>query len=159
MKIVILSDTHGNLNGFVNVILKHKDSDLFLHLGDGAREYLKIKSLYKDIPMCMVKGNCDVEDLPKQKTFNFNGITLFACHGDAFNVKQGLDEYINFAKKFKYNIIAFGHTHKRFIQNNDGLCVINPGSLTLPRSFGPSYCLLKIENNKILPQIVEYDYK
>ncbi len=157
MKIVILSDTHGNLNGFINVILKHKDADLFLHLGDGASEYFKIKSLYKNVPMFMVKGNCDFEDLPRQKSFNFDGIKMFACHGDAFNVKQGLDEYIQFAKKFKYNIIAFGHTHKRFIQKDENLCIINPGSLTLPRILGPSYCLLTIKDNNICPEILEYN--
>lgn len=157
MKIVILSDTHGNLNGFLNVINSNEDADLFLHLGDGAQEYFKVKEIYKNIPICIVKGNCDNYNLPQHKTFNFDGILLYACHGDMFNVKESLDEYIKFAKYSNFNIITYGHTHKRFIQNEKNLCIINPGSLTLPRSFGPSYCVLEIKNGEINPKIVEYN--
>lgn len=157
MKIVILSDTHGNLNGFLNVIDSNEDADLFLHLGDGAAEYFKVKEIYKNTPIYIVKGNCDNYNLPKHKTFNFDGISLHACHGDMFNVKEGLDEYLNFARASNFNIITYGHTHKRFIQNNGNLCIINPGSLTLPRTFGPSYCVLEIEKGKINAKIVEYN--
>ena len=147
MKIVVLSDTHGNFNGFEHVILNNKDADLFLHLGDGAIEYFKIKEIHKNTPMIMVKGNCDLKDLPTEKRLKFNGVSLFICHGDKFNVKQGLNEYVEFAKEQKFNIAAFGHTHKRFIQKQKDLCIFNPGSLTLPRTLGPSYAILTIEDN------------
>lgn len=157
MKIVVLSDTHGNFNGFENVVQNNKDADLFLHLGDGALEYFKIKEIYKPTPMIMVKGNCDLKDLPTEKMFNFNGIRLFICHGDKFNVKQSLDEYVEFAKKQKFNIAAFGHTHKRFIQKQKDLCIFNPGSLTLPRTFGPSYAVLTIKDDgKFEIEIIDY---
>lgn len=156
MKIVVLSDTHGNFNGFYNVVNENKDADLFLHLGDGVAEFLKIKSIFKSVPIVMVKGNCDFYDLPKEKIFDFDGVLMYACHGDFFNVKEGLQEYVEFAKKFKYRIIAYGHTHKRFIQNEENLCIINPGSLTLPRSFGPSYAVLNILKGEVSAKIVEY---
>lgn len=156
MKIVVLSDTHGNFNAFENVIMSNSDADLFLHLGDGATEYFKIKHIYKQTPIVMVKGNCDSANLDENKIFKFDEIKMFACHGHNFNVKQGLDEYIKFAKSSKFNIIAYGHTHKRFIQNDSNLCIINPGSLTLPRSFGPSYGIIEILNNKVTAKIVDY---
>lgn len=157
MKIVVLSDTHGNFNGFENVVQNNKDADLFLHLGDGALEYFKIKEIYKSTPMFMVKGNCDFYNLPKEKKFTFNGVSLFICHGDAFNVKQGLNEYVTFAKEKKFNIVAYGHTHKRFIQKEEDLCVFNPGSLTLPRTLGPSYAVLTIKDDgKFDVEIIDY---
>ena len=71
MKIIVISDTHGNAKDLENIILKHKDADLFLHLGDGAKEFLQIKSIYPDLPMEIVRGNCDFEHdfLPDEKTF------------------------------------------------------------------------------------------
>ena len=156
MKIILISDTHGNFKALENVVLKNKNTDLFLHLGDGAAEYFKIKSIYKNLPFVMVKGNCDVAELPKQKTFNFNKFKLYACHGDSFDVKNGLDDYIKFAKNSKFNIIAYGHTHKRFIQQDENLCIINPGSLTFPRSFSASYGILTINNDVVEAKIVEY---
>ena len=156
MKIIILSDTHGNFNGFLDVINRNEDADLFLHLGDGSHEYLKIKEICKTKKIYMVKGNCDFLDLPEQKILEIGNKKLFACHGDKFNVKNGLDEYVEFAKSKNFNIITYGHTHIRFIQNDENLCIINPGSLTLPRSFGPSYCVLSIENDLIDAKIIEY---
>lgn len=156
MKIVILSDTHGNFNGFFNVVNRNDDADLFLHLGDGYNEYLKIREIFKDKTIYMVKGNCDFFDLPQQKILDVEGKKLFACHGDKFNVKMGLDEYIKFAKSKNFNIIVYGHTHIRFIHKEEDLCIINPGSLTLPRKFGPSYCVLYVERNLVEPKIIEY---
>ena len=46
MKIIVISDTHGNEKKLENIILKHQDADLFLHLGDGAKEFFQIKSKY-----------------------------------------------------------------------------------------------------------------
>ena len=43
MKIIVVSDTHGNEKKLENIILKHQDADLFLHLGDGAEEFFKRK--------------------------------------------------------------------------------------------------------------------
>lgn len=129
---------------------------MFIHLGDGAYEYFKIKSTYKNIPIVMVKGNCDSFCLPFYRTFNFDGIKMYACHGDRFFVKDGLEKYIEFGKKYGYNIIAYGHTHKRFIQKDENLCIINPGSLSLPRNFGPSYSIITIKENIVEAKIVDY---
>lgn len=158
MKIVMVSDTHGNFNRLLNVVKLNYDADLILHLGDGADEFFKVKQLIKNVPMVMVKGNCDspTYNLKKQKTFDFNGISLYACHGDFFDVKNGLTKYIGFAKSLKFNIIAYGHTHKRFIQKTKDLFILNPGSLTLPRSFNASYLILTIKNNQYDAKIVEY---
>lgn len=158
MKIVILSDTHGDFNRLLNVVELNYDADLILHLGDGASEFFKVKQMVKNIPMVMVKGNCDSPgyNLEKEKTFNFNGISLYACHGDFFDVKNGLEKYIEFAKKFKFNIIAYGHTHKRLIQKTKDLFILNPGSLTLPRSYSASYLILTIKNKEYDAEIVEY---
>ena len=47
-------------------------------------------------------------------------------------------------------IAMYGHTHMPLIENEDGILVINPGSLTYPRQRGrrPSYAVMQIEEGK-----------
>ena len=44
----------------------------------------------------------------------------------------------------------YGHTHMPVIEDEDGILVINPGSLTYPRQRGrrPSYAVMQIEEGK-----------
>ena len=41
----------------------------------------------------------------------------------------------------------FGHTHKPYFSQKDGLTVLNPGSLSYPRQDGrkPSYMVMEID--------------
>ncbi len=156
MKVLVVSDTHGNFNKLQSVIEKNKNYvDILLHLGDGASEYLKLKGIYKNLNMFMVKGNCDFVGLPDHKVLNLEGVNMFACHGDAFNVKSGLEDYIRFGENLNYDIIAYGHTHKRFIQYNEKLCILNPGSLTLPRESCPGYAIISIENKTVKAEFID----
>ena len=44
------------------------------------------------------------------------------------------------------DIVMYGHTHKPFFEQKDGLTVLNPGSLSFPRQDGRkgSYMLMEI---------------
>ena len=45
------------------------------------------------------------------------------------------------------DIVMFGHTHKPYFSQKDGLTVLNPGSLSYPRQDGrkPSYMVMEID--------------
>ena len=45
MKIIVISDTHGNMHRLKDVVEKNKDADLFLHLGDGAEEFFEVQEM------------------------------------------------------------------------------------------------------------------
>ena len=158
MKIIVISDTHGNAKDLENIILKHKDANLFLHLGDGAREFFQIKDIYPDLPMEIVRGNCDFEHdfLPDEKTFIVNSHKIFASHGYKYNVKSGLDDYIEVARKNFADIILYGHTHERLTKIKNSLYIMNPGSLARPRIGGPSYGMINVDDNKIDMNIIDY---
>ena len=158
MKIVVILDTHGNKSGLENIILKHQDADLFLHLGDGAKEFFQIKSKYPNISMEIVRGNCDFEYdfLPEEKTFSAGAHKILASHGYKYNVKSGLDDYIQAARKKSADIIVYGHTHKKLTKIENDLYIMNPGSLARPRIGGPSYGVINVNNNKIAMNIIDY---
>lgn len=158
MKIIVVSDTHGNMHRLKDVVENNKDADLFLHLGDGAEEFFEVKKLYPDLFMDIVRGNGDLgyDHVPNYKMFDVCSHKIFASHGYMHNVKDSIDNYVEFARGKGADIILYGHTHKRFTKNQDSLYIMNPGSLSYPRSQGPSYGILNIGND-ITIEIVEYE--
>lgn len=158
MKVIVISDTHGNVNRLKDVVEMNKDADMFLHLGDGAEEFFEIQKLYPNLSMNIVRGNCDLGygDIPNYKMFEIGSHKIFASHGYMHNVKDGIDNYVEFARGNGADIILYGHTHERLTKNKDNLYIMNPGSLSRPRGFGPSYGILNIGDDVIM-EIVEYE--
>lgn len=158
MRIIVLSDTHGVVDRLNNVIKKHiNDADLFLHLGDGAKEWLSASNDYPQLKMKMVAGNCDstVYKLPHELILNEEGYSIFASHGDLYQVKFGLDNILRRAKEISASIILYGHTHQSFTNYQDGIYIFNPGSLGRPSNGVPSYGILDLTSNGVVCNIVE----
>ena len=158
MKIVVMSDTHGNMHRLKDVVENNKDADMFLHLGDGAEEFFEVKKLYPSLSMDIVRGNCDLgyDDVPNYKMFDVCSHKIVASHGYMHNVKDSIDNYVEFCKENGADIILYGHTHERFTKHQDNLYIMNPGSLSCPRRSGPSYGILNIDDDVIM-EIVEYE--
>mgnify|MGYP003297992236 CR=1 FL=1 len=56
MKILLVSDTHGNNEALDKILKIHPDMDLYLHLGDSESTPELLR------PFVTVKGNCDFYD-------------------------------------------------------------------------------------------------
>lgn len=146
-KIIVTSDTHGDELALENLIMQNQNADMIIHLGDGETEFLKLQTKFANLTMINVKGNCDFGAFPTAETkiVQINEfLKIFACHGHTFRVKQSLDDLIWEAKKHEANLALFGHTHNRFVDTINGLCVLNPGSLTRPRSFKPGFAKISV---------------
>lgn len=136
MKIVFVSDTHGELSLLKEVALKEYDASVYFHLGDSECEANEIA------PFCSVKGNCDSSlfHYPLSRTFVLpSGKKIFLRHHPFSSV----EDYRNLEKEgFSYFI--HGHTHKRREEQIGNLKVYCPGSLDYPRdgNYG-SYLVLE----------------
>ena len=73
MRIVVLSDTHGNYFNLESIILRNTDADWIIHLGDGEHELDNfILSHQKLAPKIIhVAGNCDFDSLSNDVFFFF----------------------------------------------------------------------------------------
>lgn len=159
--IVVVSDTHGATDALEKLILQHKKTtNLFIHLGDGEVEFFKLKQQFANLNMAMVKGNCDFNlcgYLPETRLFQINDyVKIFACHGHSFGVKQNLNSLIATAKLNNATIALFGHTHNKFLHTESNLTVLNPGSLTRPRSFNPSFAKILINEKNYNIEICNF---
>ena len=54
---------------------------------------------------------------------------MYYTHGHIHRVKYGLYELVCAARERKADLVLFGHTHKPLQEYEDGLYLLNPGSL------------------------------
>jgi len=59
MKVVVISDTHGDSDIFYEIASRNQNADLFIHLGDGEREFEDMCSAFPISAFLMVRGNND----------------------------------------------------------------------------------------------------
>lgn len=147
MKILIVSDTHGYLGNFETVLEKVRPIDMLIHCGDVERddEYIR---MIAECPVYMVSGNNDWGmSLDREIIISIGKYRVMITHGHMHSVYYGLDMLAAAAKTKGADIVMFGHTHVPVIERIDGVTLINPGSLTLPRQYGrvPTYAFMEID--------------
>lgn len=157
MKIIVLSDSHGNYRAISNVISDF-NADLYIHLGDGERELDKFCLSFPDKQIYYVKGNCDFASLSNDELLISpdDKNVIFAVHGHNHGVKYSLEQLKITARKKGANIALFGHTHSRYSEYDNGLYLLNPGSVSLPRDGNkPSFGIIELLPNGIITNIVD----
>ncbi|MEG1953041.1 MAG: metallophosphoesterase [Hydrogenoanaerobacterium sp.] len=154
MRIIVMSDSHRNVANVRKIVEKHmEDGDLFLHLGDGERDFEAVMGDYPTLKSEHVCGNCDFYSFaPTLGVLKEDGKKIFFTHGHIYNVKYGTKELIVAAQSRHADIVLYGHTHIAKSEYDDGIYVINPGSCS---GIGDtSYAILDITKAGIAPVLV-----
>lgn len=143
MKLVIFSDSHRSLLGMRDAV-ELEQPDYVLHLGDLEEDARLLAQEYPTLAVAGVPGNCDFNFVsPAVKQLTYGGVSFLMAHGHNWNVKRDYTAAIQAARSRKAHILLFGHTHVPCcIQEEDGLWVVNPGSI---RDSG-SYAVITIAN-------------
>lgn len=147
MKILITSDTHGNLSGFEKAVTREKPFDMLFHCGDVCGDEDMIR--YHAGPQCyMVAGNNDFwGNLPATISLKLGKHNIWMTHGHRYGIDFGPDRLYYAGLEAGADIILFGHTHRPVIEENNGVWLVNPGSLTYPRTRDQkkTYVVLEID--------------
>jgi putative phosphoesterase len=156
MKIILISDSHGNTNNIIKAIRKNKDIDMVIHLGDMLGDILKVTELFKEIKFEFVPGNNDwTRQYPQEKLLMLEGKKVFITHGHQYGVKYDYHRIIMKGKAEEADAVFFGHTHIAEEIFSDGMLVLNPGSISLPGDFrNPTYCIVEIRDGKIVSRFM-----
>lgn len=154
MKILVVSDTHGDFNSLLRAVKAQPDAEVIVHCGDGDEQVQLLKDTYKDKMIVGVRGNCDWNSfLPSKETLKICGKKIFITHGHLYNAKMGLYKVVCAAREEGADILLYGHTHIAMNTYEDGLYVMNPGSCS---GYMASYGILEItENGDVLTNIVK----
>lgn len=132
MRLLILSDSHGYSSSVYNVIEKHSDAQIIVHLGDGERDMNFMEFVNEQARVIQVKGNCDLgSTLPEKVIDIIEGNKIYMTHGYEESVKSGTGRLLEIAKKQGINIVLYGHTHTPVNDCVDGIYLFNPGSLKM----------------------------
>ena len=90
MKILVLSDSHGNISNMLRAVEAESPRMIF-HLGDCWRDAERLLDLVPDIPLCQVPGNCDYRSAePTEQLLCLEDKRILLCHGHTYSVKQSL---------------------------------------------------------------------
>jgi len=146
LKILVMSDSHGSKNNMLDAV-SLESPDVIIHLGDNIRDCTDIESLYPEIMLRSVRGNCDrgYQGLDIDE-FTLDGLRFFATHGHLYNVKLGKHDILYAAKQRNTDVLLFGHTHVPYYKEADGLAAINPGSIS---SGEKTYAVLELKNGTL----------
>ncbi|MFA9558643.1 metallophosphoesterase family protein [Evansella sp. AB-rgal1] len=148
MKALIMSDSHGWTQEVLEIIQRHEhEIDAIFHCGDS--------ELNSDSPelksMNTVSGNCDFgSDFPNEITEDIKGYRFFVAHGHLLNVKMTEMNLLYKGKEVGAQIVCFGHTHIPVVLKEDGIIILNPGSIRLPRQWNVgTYAIVEAEDEQI----------
>lgn len=149
MRILIVSDTHGSVRNFDEVIEREKDIDMLLHLGDveGDDDYMEA---VLNCPVHIVGGNNDFfSRLPNEIEIRIGKYKVFMTHGHGYHVSMDTRRLKQVARARHADIVMYGHTHRPKIDLEDDVIVVNPGSLSYPRQSGrkATYIIMKIDSS------------
>lgn len=104
--------------------------DMIFHLGDGSRDLDALYLEWPDLKAVGVPGNCDGwTGRPTEQVVELEGKRFLLTHGYTYHVKSGLEELIAGARGLGVDGALFGHTHRPYCQQLDGLWLFNPGSV------------------------------
>ena len=156
MKILVVSDNHGNENSLEELIYLYKDQvDYWLHCGDS--EFKSSHPLWNTFKT--VNGNMDYRnEFPQYLVETFEDENFVVVHGHRHQVKFSFEPMAELAKENHAHIVFYGHTHIAKVDKEAGVYFINPGSIAQPR--GPrregSYAIYEKNNNN--EYITFYDW-
>ena len=171
MKILIVSDIHGNYLNMKKVLDDNKEFDMMFLLGDilsgpdieGYNPSMLAELLNKfSNKIFYVRGNCDNYNMDlldfymeKDKMIiPIDNHLFFLTHGNLYHPYDLIDD--------EFDIFLSGHTHIPVLSKEKNKYYVNPGSITLPRGeSNKSYAIYKdgiislidLDNNKVIKNI------
>ncbi len=161
LKILVVSDSHGNNENIRKAIEIEKPFDILVHCGD-IEGSLETVTEGADYEVKAVRGNCDGSDLPIEEEFKAGFFNVWVTHGDRYNAKY--DEDLLNIKQAATNkhadIVFFGHSHFAEIvkDTESGITFVNPGSIGNPRSSAEksTYAVVNVTDDyEIIAQMKE----
>ena len=150
MKILIIGDTHGRDEPFMDVLKEVENFDLLLYTGD-SEGFDIVYDEFSPAPVIRIAGNNDfLTDAPYERTFLLNGFRIFMTHGNRYDLFEGYDRICRMARQKRADILVCGHTHQPVARYEGRLLVLNPGSISYPRqkTRRPTYIVLTLPDDK-----------
>jgi putative phosphoesterase len=138
---IVVSDSHCDTYTLKHIANIHPDALAYLHAGDSQDYEI---NLY---PFVTVKGNNDYYITQDSKILNIEFLKIYLTHGHKMILTE--QNMVQKAKNADCNMFIFGHTHRPFYQEVDGVHLLNPGSTNYSRSpVGQTYAIITLKDDQ-----------
>jgi len=154
-KLLVLSDTHGSISSLTAALAWAKSfaPSTAVFLGDGISDLQRaMTNAGFSCVWQKVRGNNDVgAPCTETAVFDFGGHRFFLCHGHRHDLYRGTDLLVSAARSAGAGVALFGHTHIPFVEDANGILLMNPGSVGNPRCHaGPTFASIECAAGKPL---------
>lgn len=134
MRLLVLSDSHGDFYSLKKAVESTPGADAVIFLGDGLADWETAVSnmlMLKSKNLIAVRGNCDFYEsaYPLRAVPIFDGVTVYCTHGHSEFVKHSREMLKEKARECHATVALYGHTHIPESTYDDGLYLMNPGSV------------------------------
>lgn len=146
MKILVLSDSHGEIASMARAILE-QGPDAVIHLGDCVPDANALQARFPALTIYQVKGNNDWRDqTPERLELSLEGVRILAVHGHQYGVYSGPLRVSLAAREAGADVALYGHTHIPACERTrDGLWLLNPGACG---KYTPTCGVIEIANGR-----------
>lgn len=146
MRLVLISDSHGNSQG-IDKIFQSIQFDYLLFMGDGLADLGNYEYLDNVIK---VSGNCDFFSREaNERICEIGEYKFLITHGNKYGVKLGLNKLVEYAHSQNVQFVCYGHTHLKKIEKIGDIYFINPGKFAKNRDGESCGIVLDIKNDDI----------
>ena len=132
---------------------------MLIHAGDVEGDLERILGDKREYEIFAVAGNMDWSDsLENELVIPVCGHTIYLTHGHRLSVHGGTRRLVERAKEKGADIAVYGHVHVPDYGTEDGVLVINPGSIAKPRQEGwrKSYAVMTIDEDGVIDVKFKY---
>ena len=158
MKILVVSDTHGELNNvrkLVDLCKSEIKPDIIIHLGDDSPDAEPFKEL--NVPLYVVPGVFEPhykEPTTKRRlVVELEGLKFLLSHTDTKHQNDPPEEKDpqEMLNSGEVDVLLHGHTHIPKIELRGRKLIINPGHLktTDKKGYPPTYAVIDIDQDKV----------
>lgn len=154
MRILAISDSHGDSYAIRQAVIQQPQAKMLFYLGDGLYDLDILGSLADKLYIHKVKGNCDFGSIEREFIVDeVEGVRIYCTHGYRENVKMTKSVLRQRAADNKAHIALYGHTHIPDTTYDDGIWLVNPGSIR-----EDNYAVIDITDKGIMPILMKLRY-
>lgn len=153
VRILVVSDTHGQLGPLRSLVGRVGVVDFLLHAGDHYDDRIPVGALFGLPPeRCIgVVGNCDYPlREPDEVVWEQEGVRILLTHGHRHDVKRTLMPIWYRAREQGCRVAIFGHSHLPVQVQEGEVLLFNPGSPAQPRRQSRATIgILELKNGRV----------
>ena len=128
IRAAVFADTHTNTARMLEAVRTLRP-DVLIHLGDHDRDAEALRRTFPELPLHVVRGNCDIlGNTPERLVVELGPVKAFCTHGHLYSVDWSFDYLVYAAQEAGAKLALCGHTHEAANLEIGGVQALNPGT-------------------------------